>query len=487
MMQRNWFGFLTALIVAAVFVFVAAEQSYAEYPAPKQAEIAKTAKYVGGDKCKMCHGDIHGKWISSRHTLKATQGPAMGAEFKKNIFEWVRRDWDKLDTYMILDQKDKDTIYVATRKIKPEDVSYVVGQVRKQRYATYYDGSPAEAWLSTTKDGGISWTIDKSATVQFPGNKERAGHKFLAIEVKPKDGEMNKNNYGEFRSWQERCIGCHTTGFDNKAWDQAKDDFIAGKRKDLKDIFVADLRISCESCHGPGAAHVKDPGKGNIIHPAKITDITARQMVCVQCHTRTSKSVKGKTSHDLRGYRLGEKYEDYAVITPPAWGKGNRQVSIDGKGRRDHQMSMDILMSATIKGPDSVHAKMACFDCHDSHNIGNSKPNTTLKKSSKETCAACHQDKVEAYLKVLDGSKGWPKYGFGNWANEGGRAAPRQHLFNFDSEGRTFGLSPDKYHWALKKDGDAKKDSDWESIWPWEKKGYEAKGRTVFVGAEPWK
>lgn len=478
---------LTALTALALMSF-AVTAGAAEYPSAKQAEIAKTGAYVGGEKCKSCHSAIHSGWASSRHTLKATKGPAQGKEFSKNIYAWVQRDWDKLETHMLLDQKDKTTNYVTVKKFKPEDVGYVIGQVRKQRYMVYYDGSPMEAYLQTTKDGGISWTIDKSQTVQFPGNKERAGWKFLTIEMKPKDGEFNKNNYGEFYSWQERCIGCHTTGFDPKAWNAAKEEFKAGKRADLKDIFVADLRISCESCHGPGAVHAKSMSKDAIINPAKITNVETRRMICEQCHTRTTKNKNHKGANDLRGIRIGDQYTDHADWVRPNWGKGNRATSIDGKGRRDHQMSMDMRLSETIKGSHSVHAAMACFDCHDSHKIGNAGAgkSKTLKKAAVETCAACHKGQAEKVLQVLDGTKGWPKYGYGNWNNEGGRGTPRQHIFNFDEQGRSYGLKPAQYHWALKKDGDAKKDSDWEAIWPWEKAAYEKKGLKVVIGAKPW-
>lgn len=476
------------VFVSVVTVLLAALPAMAaDYPDKKQADIAKNGAYVGSDSCVSCHGDIHANWEKTRHTQKARKGPAMGKEFSSSVYKWVQRDWDKLDSHMILDQKDKTTNYVTVRKYKLEEVGYVIGQIRKQRYAVYYDGSPMEAYLQSTKDGGISWTIDKSQKVQYPGNKERAGWKFLTLEMKPKDGEFNKNSYGEFYSWQERCIGCHATGFDVKAWTKAKADFVAGKRADLKDIFVADTRVGCESCHGPGAVHAKDPSKGNIINPTKITDVEARKMVCEQCHTRAAKNLHHKGANDLRGYRLGDKYSDHAEYTRPAWGKGNRQTSIDGKGRRDHQMDMDMRLSATIKGPGSVHAKMACFDCHDSHNIGTGKASKVLKLSAKDTCAKCHGDKAEAYLKVMDGTKGWAKYGYGDWANEGGRAYPRQHMFNKDAQGRSYGVTPDKYHWALKKDGDAKKEADWSAIWPWEKAAYEKKGMKVSIGAAPWK
>lgn len=193
--------------LAAALVMAALPVIAAEYPDKKQAEIAKTGAYLGGDSCKACHADTHATWKQTRHTMKARKGPAMGKEFYSNIFAWVQRDWDKLDSHMILDQKDKTTNYVTVRKFKLDEVGYVVGQVRKQRYTVYYDGAPTEAYLQTTTNGGISWTIDKSQVVQYPGNKERAGWKFLTLEMKPKDGEINKNSYGEFYSWQESCIG----------------------------------------------------------------------------------------------------------------------------------------------------------------------------------------------------------------------------------------------------------------------------------------
>ena len=88
--------------------------------------------------------------------MKATKGPALGKEFEKNIYEWVRRDWDKLNGYMIVDQKDANTNYLAATKVPWQQVDYVVGQVYKQRYMKYYDGGPIEVIEATTADGGIS-------------------------------------------------------------------------------------------------------------------------------------------------------------------------------------------------------------------------------------------------------------------------------------------------------------------------------------------
>lgn len=498
--MKNMRVLLLSIIVFLSIAFVAGCQTneavggqpvQPTYPTPVDLELLSTGtyydKFVGPEKCMDCHEEQHEKWETSWHTVKATEGPNQGAGLK-NVWEWVPDRWNEMEAYVILDQKDKETLYVGTQRYELNEVDYIIGAVRKQRYMVYYDGGPREAWLATTENGGISYTIDKSQTVQFEGNKERAGYNFLFIEL---DNKENIKGYMEFRSWQERCISCHTTGFNPDAWAEAKDEFVNGQREDLKDLFVADIRVSCESCHGPGLEHSSFPlREGTIINPATLDkDDPTRKMVCEQCHTRTQSNIAyGNGANDNRGFKLGEHvYTDIMQYTRPAWGKGNRQTSIDGKGRRDHQQDMDILLQDHIKGGDTIHGAMACFDCHDAHNVGNNPDNKrTFGPTPVSNCITCHGLDSEDKMKVLNGAEGWDKFGFDNWDNEGGRSGNKQHIFNFNDEGYSFGLTPDQYVWALKKDGDASEKDGWEAIWPWEKDLYRDKGQRVVVGAEPW-
>ncbi|MCT8137421.1 hypothetical protein H1D32_06480 [Anaerobacillus sp. CMMVII] len=449
-------------------------------------ELSYYDKFVGPEKCADCHDDHMENWETSWHTKKTIEGPALGGG--DLIWDWVPAKWDQLDSYLILDQKDKDTLYVSTKKYALDEVAFSVGSVRKQRYLVYYDGSPMEAYLAYTENGGISFEVDKSQTVQFEGNKERAGYNFLFLELHNED---DIRGYGEFRSWQERCIGCHTTGFNPEAWNEAKEEFINGEREHLRDTFVTTVSISCESCHGPGKDHADFPlRKGNIINPAKLAmDDPTRKMVCEQCHTRTQTNILyGNGANDNRGFKLGEHvYTEIMQYTRPAWGTGNRQVSIDGKGRRDHQQDMDIRLQDHIKGGSTIHGQMACFDCHDSHSVGNNPDNPrTYGETPVSNCVTCHGLDAEENLKVLNGTLGWEKFGFGNWGNEGGRSGNKQHIFNFDDEGRTFGLTADQYVWALLKDGNPAEQEGWESIWPWEIELYEAQGQKIYIGEKPW-
>jgi hypothetical protein len=60
--------------------------------------VALTGKYVRSQACLECHEDEHKIWATSRHTKKATKGPAFGAEFNSNIYDGVRRDWGRVAT-----------------------------------------------------------------------------------------------------------------------------------------------------------------------------------------------------------------------------------------------------------------------------------------------------------------------------------------------------------------------------------------------------
>lgn len=75
---------------------------------------------------------------------------------------------------------------------------------------------------------------------------------------------------------QRECIGCHVTGTDHQIE-------VDGK--------VANANVQCESCHGPGRAHVEaakagGPGKGNIIRKPS-------QESCERCHNAKSPHFRG--------------------------------------------------------------------------------------------------------------------------------------------------------------------------------------------------
>ena len=63
------------------------------------------------------------------------------------------------------------------------------------------------------------------------------------------------------------CVGCHVTGYEQP-----------GGSTVTHNLDLALVNVGCESCHGPGAAHAKDPEKAGISRDAP-------ESTCVQCHS----------------------------------------------------------------------------------------------------------------------------------------------------------------------------------------------------------
>lgn len=63
------------------------------------------------------------------------------------------------------------------------------------------------------------------------------------------------------------CVGCHVTGY-----------MQPGGSTVTHNLEGALVNVGCESCHGPGSAHVEDPEADGLV------DLEAPEQVCVRCH-----------------------------------------------------------------------------------------------------------------------------------------------------------------------------------------------------------
>lgn len=96
-----------------------------------------------------------------------------------------------------------------------------------------------------------------------------------------------KKPYGKF------CKGCHVTAYDPTA-----------------NVTVAENRIGCEACHGPGWAHAESAGSEPVVNPKKLP-VERRNMICAACHVR-GRDPSG-TYYFPIGYVPGEDLGQYYV------------------------------------------------------------------------------------------------------------------------------------------------------------------------------
>jgi hypothetical protein len=135
------------------------------------------------------------------------------------------------------------------------------------------------------------------------------------------------------------CFACHSTG-----------PLTIGKDEE---VIPHELGVRCEVCHGPAAAHVKDPAHNLLRTPAQLT-AAAMNRFCGQCHRSDAET--GEEISDLR----------------------------DPRNARDQTLRLSV--SACFR---RGNGRLTCLTCHDPHQ------QVDRNASSYDArCQACHASKV---------------------------------------------------------------------------------------------
>lgn len=291
--------------------------------------------YVGAKECRICHEENYIGWKSTFHPYKfqlASDDTVIG-DFKINNTLAV-------GGFTIKMFKRDGNFFITTpgpeKNIQTYKIKYLIGGFWKQHYVT-----------------------------EFPNGEL---HILPAVWI-AESGKWKITNYWSDTIYQNSCIGCHNTGV-KLNYDASSNTF---------ETTWTDFGVSCEACHGPGSEHVKaekSEKHSTIVNPAKIPDPRRAAMVCGSCHNRGS-SPDGKFGYPegyVPGGNMNFIFDEKPKLHPDDSAKANRQQYIDWK--------------------KSGHARegINCWDCHYSHQKGNSnKYQTKLPGSS--LCRSCHQVK----------------------------------------------------------------------------------------------
>jgi hypothetical protein len=101
---------------------------------------------------------------------------------------------------------------------------------------------------------GQSWYRRLNGYAPTPGVASAAGTRYRLFD--PDAGVL-------------RCFSCHSTGPLSLAENQA--------------IVPHELGVRCEGCHGPGAAHARDPGRSHLLNPG-LLKADELNTFCGNCH-----------------------------------------------------------------------------------------------------------------------------------------------------------------------------------------------------------
>ncbi len=153
-------------------------------------------------------------------------------------------------------------------------------------------------------------------------------------------------------------------------------------------------QAACESCHGPGSDHAKDPtAPGSIIaftHDAKTSPAT-QAGVCLSCHAGGARQHWAGSIHQTRDLSCTDCHNPMAKLSPEGV---LAKSSINEVCSTCHQ---DIRAKFNRRSHMPLpEGQMACTDCHNPHG-SITKP--LLKTDTvNETCYTCHAEKRGPFL-----------------------------------------------------------------------------------------
>lgn len=385
------------------------------------AEQLQTPAYIGPEFCIACHQN-YAPWRSSAHaTMHAlvpddsrAGDPAAGIIFdgNKNGIDDFREglDFNKISSAFDAYKPNAPILTFAAAERYPYRVTiglitYTVG-IKQGGY--YQQRLICRIPVTNGGPGGLSRSLYMLPFAYSPRYQEYAAYnpdKWWASDGKPKivPGMTAAQVAGIGRSWSQKCIGCHVTGFsvskiETGEWEAHAPTAIIYSPGDPRyvDLDSDGLKefvgVGCESCHGPGSLHAMTPSdKTRILNPATLTK-QQQVWLCAQCHTRGVSVPNG--THDFpfdesagRPYQVGEDIFKYLKDEGGRW----PDLKTPSRGEQQYQAHLVSKHFGTGTGPDVV----TCSDCHDPHSGARKLPRTqragTATSFENNTlCLSCH-------------------------------------------------------------------------------------------------
>jgi predicted CXXCH cytochrome family protein len=321
------------------------------------------AEFVGSAACAGCHEGESAAWRGSHHDLAMAEatGETVLGDFNNATFTYgdVTSRFFRRDGKFFVNTDGPDG------KFTDFEIGYVFGVFPLQQYLIAFPDGRIQAlglaWDSRPKDeGGQRWFH------LYPGQDLKAGDPLHWTGID--------------QTWNFMCAECHSTEL-QKNYDAATNTYATT---------WAEIDVACETCHGPGSAHVawangdRLGADGLTVHFDERKDVqwtldpatgSARRSVprtsakeletCGVCHARASKIAEP--------WRPGQSLLETHVPS----------LLEPGLFEADGKMVDEVYNYAPFRQSKMFMAGVSCSDCHDPHSL-------QLRAEADGVCLQCH-------------------------------------------------------------------------------------------------
>ena len=144
---------------------------------------------------------------------------------------------------------------------------------------------------------------------------------------------------------------------------------------------------NCESCHGPGQAHVDDDAKGHILKFAQASPAEA-SAACLNCHSGGAHAGWQGSTHEARNLTCTTCHSVHHPVSAAKQLVKNTETQLCATCHRTQVTKTE----RAVAHMPVREGKMSCSSCHNPHgSISNVKALRT-GSSVAESCSSCHTE-----------------------------------------------------------------------------------------------
>lgn len=292
--------------------------------------------YLGDESCKSCHEEAFATWRGSHHDK------AMQLVTDQSVLGDFNNIEASIDGVQYFFSKKENDYFVRTTEldgsVNEYKVAYVFGLTPLQQYIVDFPNGKKQVLRVTWDSRDNKWF-----------------HQYAGDEIVITDWLHWSRGA---QNWNTMCAECHSTNL-------KKNYFV---EKDSFHTTYSSINVSCESCHGPGAKHVRwadtDQSDKNM-HMVLGADQQSQLNMCAPCHARRVKLTK-----DLIP---GAIFEDQYMV---------QNISSDFYHLDGQILEEDYVYGSFLQS--KMHALgIKCGDCHNVHS-------NELKMTGNKLCLQCH-------------------------------------------------------------------------------------------------